>query len=112
MRRLVLLIAACSGAQIGAPKVSEPKAEVTKHLPATLEADHPKEGEPRPAHVRVWADAAVRATPHWKEDITEQMDYASQLLTPMLGVKLVVDEYKDWDRSGVPSAALAALTEA
>jgi tetratricopeptide (TPR) repeat protein len=112
MRRLLLLIAACSGSQIGAPKVQEPKLEVTKHLPATLEADHPKEGEPRPAHVRVWADAAVRATPHWKEDITEQLDYASQLLTPMLGVKLVVDEFKDWDRNGVPSAALAALVEA
>jgi predicted Zn-dependent protease len=81
-------------------------------MPATLEADHPKTGDARAAHVRIYADAAVRAQPHWKEDLTEQIDYASQLLTPMFGVKLQVDEVKEWNRTGDVHVALAQLVDA
>src|SRR5580693_3927389 len=93
-----IIAAACGGAT---PHDPQPlPVDLSKHLPATLEAEHAKTGDPRTIHVRVWADAAVRALPHWKEDITEQIDYASQLLTPLLGAKLVVDDVKDWTRTG------------
>jgi tetratricopeptide (TPR) repeat protein len=101
---LVLLIA-CGG-----PQITEHRTDVVKFLPATLESDRPQKGDPRTAHVRVYVDAAVRATPHWKEDITDQIDYAGQLLTPMLGVRVVVDSIKEWDRSGDPHEAMASLT--
>jgi tetratricopeptide (TPR) repeat protein len=105
---LLVALAACGGSQ----HVSEHRAlDLTKYLPATFEADKPKQGEPRSVHVRVWADATVRAQPHWKDDITEQLDYASQLWTPMFGVKLVADEFKDWAREGDPHTALEALAK-
>jgi tetratricopeptide (TPR) repeat protein len=96
---LLVALAACGGSQV--TTTEHPAADVTKLLPATLEATSPKEGDPRSVHVRVWADAGVRALPHWKEDITDEIDYANQLMTPLLGVKLVVDATKDWDRKGI-----------
>ena len=83
MRRAVLIgfVAACGGKQV---TEHHEAADLTLFLPATLEVEKPKTGEPRALHVRVWADAAVRAAPHWKEDISEQADYASQLLTPLV----------------------------
>ncbi|HUJ62179.1 MAG TPA: hypothetical protein VLX92_26915 [Kofleriaceae bacterium] len=110
MRRAVLplVLVACGGPQVAEPKL----ADLSKQLPATLEADHPHQGDPRPAHVRIYADAAIRALPRWKEDLADQLDYASQLLTPMFGVKLVVDDVKPWDRTGDPKDALKALAAA
>src|SRR6185312_11641475 len=82
-------------------------------MPATLEADHPKTGEPRPVHVRVLADVGVRALPHWKEDLSDQLDYAGQLLQPMFGVRLTVDSIADWNHAGTdPHAALGDLAKA
>jgi len=105
-RALLAVIAACGGSQV----VEQPHTtDVAKQLPATLEATQPKTGDPRAVHVRVWTDASVRALPHWKEDITDQIDYASQFLTPLLGVKLTVDAWKDWDRQGDPHDALRDL---
>jgi Flp pilus assembly protein TadD len=95
---LLVVLAACGGSQVTA---EHPAADLSKVLPATLEATQAKQGDPRSVHVRVWADAGVRALPHWKDDITDQIDYANQLLTPLFGVKLVVDATKDWDRQGV-----------
>jgi tetratricopeptide (TPR) repeat protein len=92
----VVLVVACGGPQIA----EHPKVDVTKHLPATLEATQPKKGEPRSVHVRVWADTAVRALPHWKDEINEQIDYAGQLLTPLLGVRITVDKLDDWEHTG------------
>ncbi|HEY6036907.1 MAG TPA: hypothetical protein VIV58_21660, partial [Kofleriaceae bacterium] len=76
------LLIACGGGN--SPEVAHPKADVTKSLPATLEAAHPKIGDPRPLHVHVYADTGVRALPHWKEELTDQLDYAGQLLSPLL----------------------------
>lgn len=90
------VLAACGGSQLA----EHHPADLTKVLPATLEASHAKQGEPRQVHLRVWADPAIRALPHWKEDVADQVDYASQLLTPLLGVRLVVDAIKDWDHVG------------
>ncbi len=86
-------------------------ASVSGHLPATLEAARPRPGDPRDVHVRVWVDAGVRALPHWRERIVDQLDYASQLLTPLIGARLSVDKIGDWNRTSDPSAALSALAE-
>ena len=49
------------------------------------------------------------ALPKWKEDITDQIDYASQLLTPFVGVRLAVDKVVEWTRAGDPHEALTQL---
>lgn len=104
---LALIAASCGGAMSQHPSVT-----VTKFLPATLEATHPKQGDPRPVKVRIFADPAVRALPHWKEDITDQIDYASQLLYPLIGVRLAIDAFQDWTRTGEPQDALRELVAA
>lgn len=110
--RVLVTVALCLAA-CGGPQIQERKAaDLGKLGPATLEAHQPKEGDPRTAKLRVYADAAVRARPGWREEITDQVDYASQLLTPLLGVKLEIESWKDWDRTGATSEALKALTEA
>jgi tetratricopeptide (TPR) repeat protein len=102
---LLCLLVACGPGQIQERKA----ADVSKLGPATLEATKPKEGDPRDAKIRIWVDATMRAAPSWKEDISEQIDYAGQLLTPLLGVRLKVDGIKEWDRTGDPHTALADL---
>ncbi len=103
---LAVLAAACSG-----PQLKEHVADLGKHLPATLEAERPKQGDPRTVTIRVYADPAVRALPRWKDELTDQIDYASQLLTPLVGAKLQIEKVTDWARTGDPSAALAQLRE-
>jgi predicted Zn-dependent protease len=110
--RCVLPLIAIAAIACGPKVVNEHKiTDISKHLPATLEAARPKDGEPKAIHVRVWVDAGVRATPKWREEIIDQADYASQLLTPMLGIKLAIDKVSDWNRTGEPGAALKALAE-
>src|SRR5215831_7113707 len=97
--RLCFIACVCAIACGG--KISDHPAEaVTKFLPATLEATRPKSGDPRTVKVRVYADAGIRAQPRWKEEISDQIDYASQLLQPLVGAKLAVDSVKDWSRTG------------
>ena len=112
MSRLLVLLYAVSFLGCGGSQVvnEKPKADVTKSLPATLEATHAKSGDPRPLHVHVYADTATRELPKWREEITDQLDYAGQLLSPMLGVRLTVDAIKDWDHNGSdPREGLKAL---
>ena len=107
----LLVVFACGAC--GGPAANTPhEVDLSRYLPATLEATHPKQGDPRPVAVRVWVDQGIRALPHWKDDITDQIDYAGQLLTPLLGIRLQVKDWKDWDRTGDPSAALADLAKA
>ncbi|HEY1554216.1 MAG TPA: tetratricopeptide repeat protein [Kofleriaceae bacterium] len=111
MRRavVVVLLVACGGAT---PAAKKPEVtDLSAHLPATLAADHPKEGDPRAVHVRVWADADVRQRAHWKDEIGDAIDGANQLLTPLCGVKLVADDVKDWDRPGNVRDALDRLVQ-
>jgi tetratricopeptide (TPR) repeat protein len=103
---VTLSVGACGGGQSELAAVT-----AMKYLPATLEATHAKTGDPRTAKVRIYADPAVRALPRWKEEITEQIDYASQLLQPLIGVRLAVDSFKDWPRTGDPHSALRELAE-
>lgn len=105
---LLCLLVACGGTQIQDRKASA----VSALGPATLETRHPKEGEPRSAKVRVWADAGIRALPNWRADITDQLDYASQLLTPLLGVRLEIDAIVNWNRTGDFHAARQELAAA
>jgi predicted Zn-dependent protease len=111
-RVLALLVALTLGAMAcGGPKLKEHTADLAKHVPATLEAQKAREGDPRAVKIRVYADPGVRALPKWREEITEQIDYASQLLTPLIGARLNVEEIKDWPRAGEPREALRALIE-
>src|SRR5688572_993247 len=112
MRRIVALTAlvACGTPQIQQRSVGG--AEMSKALPAALEVEKPREGEPRAVKVRVWTDAAIRATPRWKEEIGEQIDYANEVLTPLLGARLEIQDWKEWTRTGEPHEALAQLVAA
>jgi len=113
MHRVIALLAglALGSAACGGPQLKEHTVDLTKHLPATLEARKARDGDPRTVKVRVWVDPGVRALPKWREEISEQIDYASQLLTPLIGARLSVEEIKDWARTGEPRDALRALTE-
>lgn len=102
---LGIALVACGGG------IAEHHAAVTRFLPATLESGKLRPGEPRAAKVRIYADAQVRALPHWKDDLAEEIDYANQVLQPLLGVRLTVDAFKDWDRTGSADGALRELTE-
>jgi len=111
MSRAVACALAVVAASCGGPQLKEHVADLSKNLPATLEAERPKEGDPRTATIRIYADPAVRALPKWRDELTDQIDYASQLLTPLVGVRLQVEKVNDWARTGEPSAALAQLRE-
>jgi len=84
---------------------------VLRFLPSAIETTWKFQGDPRNAKVRVYADDAVRALPHWKEDITDQIDYANQLLQPLVGLRLTVDSIRDWARAGSPEDALRELAQ-
>jgi hypothetical protein len=85
-----------------------------KELPATLEAPTRYQGEVRTAKVRVYADADYRAqNVQWQKGFEDWIDYANQLLQPMLGVRLEA-EYKAWDRRATDATLrddLGALAE-
>lgn len=86
-------VAACGGAQERHDQ--RWKAKLT---PAPLGVDHPHEGEPRVARVRVYADEDFRAQHvHWKQDIQEQLDDANQLLIPAIGLRVEAIELKPWE---------------
>ncbi|MFT3692283.1 MAG: hypothetical protein QM831_04025 [Kofleriaceae bacterium] len=112
---LVLCACGSTPAEIAGPAgkgSGSGSGDLTKSLPATLEATHPKIGDPRPLHVKVYADKGTRALPHWKEELTDQLDYAGQFLTPLLGIRMQVDSINDWDRTGSdPRAALKELAQ-
>ncbi|MDQ3297869.1 MAG: hypothetical protein M3619_14875 [Myxococcota bacterium] len=100
-----MLVTACGGGQIQ----ERSAVDLTKHLPASFEIERPREGDARTVKVRVWVDAAIRALPRWKDDIGDHIDYANQVLTPLAGVRLAIEGFKDWNRTGEPHQALQAL---
>lgn len=101
---LLLCLAAC-----GATSQAERSAAKMRFLPSHIETTWKFQGDARTAKVRIYADAEVRALPHWKDDIGEEIDYANQLLEPMIGLRLTVDSFKDWERAGTPEDALREL---
>ena len=112
LRRVVVILAlvvACTSS-----RVNVQRKMLGRELPARLEPVTRYEGEVRTAKVRVWADADYRSQNlRWKRSFGDELDYANQLLEPMLGVRLEA-EYKEWDRHA-PDATLretaAALAE-
>jgi tetratricopeptide (TPR) repeat protein len=82
-----------------------------RYMPSTIETTWKFQGDARTAKVRIYADAQVRALPHWKDDIADEIDYANQLFEPMVGLRLTVESYKDWDRTGVADDALRELVQ-
>jgi tetratricopeptide (TPR) repeat protein len=85
--------------------VKNQRRRLGEELPATLEAPTKYEGTVRTAKVRVWADAEYRAqNVRWTRGFGDELDYANQLLEPMLGIRLEA-EYKEWDRHA-PNASL------
>ncbi len=121
MRRLAILAMLClmsGGCGGSTPRADQPKQiDLSRYLPSVFEAETPKgtsgngtkPDDPRSIHVRVWTDAAVRVAAHWKDDLTDQIDYANQLLQPLLNARLQVDDWKEWDRTGDLHEALAQL---
>jgi len=97
----------------GGPTIQErsPVADLSKNLPATLEVDRPREGEPRTVKVRVYVDNAIRARMRWRDEVSDQLDYVNQVLTPLAGARLAFDTFADWNRTGEPHQALAQLAE-
>ncbi len=80
-------------------------------LPATLDAGKAREGEPRTARVRVYADADYRGQHlRWRDSFNDQLDYANQVLVPMLGVRLEA-EYVVWDRRKSDATVRDTLAE-
>ncbi len=78
-------------------------------MPATLEAASKYEGEVRTAKVRVWADADYRSQNlHWEKGFGGELDYANQLLEPMLGLRLEA-EFHDWELQGNASSLREAV---
>jgi tetratricopeptide (TPR) repeat protein len=114
-RSILLLVLTLAATACGSKLSEHPADSVTKFLPATLEVTRPvsaagaKGNDPRTASVRIYTDAGVRALPRWKEDITDQLDYANQLLQPLIGVKLVAEAFREWSRTGDPHDALREL---
>lgn len=80
-------------------------------FPAQLTAPERWTGELRVAKLRVWADDDYRAqNVQWQHGFDEQLAYANQVLTPMLGVRLEA-EYRSWDRHA-PGATLVEHLDA
>jgi tetratricopeptide (TPR) repeat protein len=78
--------------------VKNQRRRLGQELPATLEAPTKYEGTVRTAKVRIWADTEYRAQNlRWTRGFGDELDYANQLLEPMLGIRLEA-EYKEWDR--------------
>lgn len=99
---IALLVPAASCTQ---QHVKNQRRRLGEELPATLEAPTKYEGTARTAKVRVWADAEYRAqNVRWKHGFGDELDYANQLLEPMLGIRLEA-EFKEWERHA-PNASL------
>jgi tetratricopeptide (TPR) repeat protein len=117
MRRLVVsvgFVLALAGCYHSVRLEVERKG-LAKAMPAELDPGAHKAGEIRVAKVRVYADADYRGhNVRWQKHVTDELDYASQLLAPMLGVRLEVVEFKVWDyhAPGAPLRdTLAALAQ-
>ena len=97
----ILVLIAC-----GSPQLKEHVADLSTLVPATLEAERPRDGDPRTVKVRVYVDAGVRVNAKWKDEIAEQIDYASQLFTPLLGAQLAIEDTRLRRRlQGIPEVA-------
>jgi tetratricopeptide (TPR) repeat protein len=92
------------------PKISRSDRTTAAELvPATFEVGKARTGDVRPLPIRVWVDPEVREVEGWKDRITDEIDYANQLLGPLIGVRLEVTATNDWDRTGELTGAVSQL---
>jgi len=92
---------------IGGKSSTEAQHDTLSRLfPAQLTAINQWKGEVRVAKLRVWADDEYRAqNVRWEHGFEEQLDYANQVLIPMLGLRLEA-EYKTWQHHA-PGSSLS-----
>ena len=64
----------------------------------------------RTVKVRLYVDADTQRSPQGREDLTDELDYASQLLQPLIGVRLAIDAIRPWPGTG-PAETLGALAQ-
>jgi len=123
MRRTSSLLAAAAAAALAAGPscyhdtfVQHEREHLGRAMPVELDPGAHHTGDIKVAKVRVWADADFRGhTVGWKRRVTDEIDYANQLLAPALGVRLEIVDFEDWDYQA-PTAplrqTLAALVAA
>jgi hypothetical protein len=94
---VVLGVLAC-GPTLGDQREKAQRKLLLKYMPATLETPQKYDGEIRTAKVRVYADNEYRLQNlRWEDRFGDELDYANQLLQPMLGVRLE-PQFVKWDR--------------
>jgi hypothetical protein len=117
---VVVVVAILSGCFVASPvmhfgggKTSEQVQHegIDKLMPSQLTALDKWTGEIRVARLRVWADDQYRGqNVRWQHGFDDQLDYANQVLGPMLGIRLEA-EYRTWDHHA-PGAPLSDHLEA
>jgi hypothetical protein len=101
LQLLVLVLGACFVSPVyhfGSGKsAKEAQHDMAADLtPPVLVADDERGGEVKVAHIRVWADDEYRAqNVHWERTFGDTLDYANEVLGPLLGMKLEA-EYHAW----------------
>jgi predicted Zn-dependent protease len=86
--------------------VQHQRIDLGKAMPAELDPGAPHVGEIKVAKIRVYADADFRGhLTAWKKRVTGEIDYANEMLQPLLGVRLEIVDFKEWDYQA-PTAPL------
>jgi len=117
MRGLAVLAAAALSC--GHPQVVVDHADLGRAMPAELDAGNQSKADQtrdvrdaKVARIRVLADADYRAAdPRWKQHVTDQIDYANQLLIPLLGVRLTIADVREWDHHAPHAPLRVTLAE-
>jgi biopolymer transport protein ExbD len=82
------------------------RTEMRRWTPPQLVADGTWTGATTAVQVRVWADDEYRAQHlHWKDAFAAQLDYANEVLGPLLGIQLQ-PQYREWSYRAEPGASL------
>jgi biopolymer transport protein ExbD len=82
------------------------RSELNRRTPPALVANGTWTGETRVVRIRVWADDDYRAQHvRWKNAFRPQLDYANEVLRPLLGIELEA-EYRAWSYRAAPGAPL------
>jgi predicted Zn-dependent protease len=92
--------------------IKSQRRDLSRVTPVELAAPTKFEGDVRTAKVRVWADSDHRGqSARWRRRIADEIDYANQLLVPMLGLRLEIAEIGPWDRHEPGASLRETLTD-
>jgi tetratricopeptide (TPR) repeat protein len=96
----------------GNSHIKSQRRDLSRVTPVELAAPTKYEGDVRTARVRVWADSDHRGqSARWRRRIADEIDYANQLLVPMLGLRLEITEIGPWDRHEPGAPLRETLTD-